>query len=397
MTDAATVEATLARFLEEHPVASTPDRELREARFDAGLAFVSHEPGFGGLAADPALQPIVDEAFAQAGAADWSGRNVIGLGMAAPTIHAHGTTEQKQRLLRPLFSGEEIWCQLFSEPGAGSDLAALSTRATRTDDSWSVSGQKVWTTLAHVARWGLLLARTDPDAPKHRGLTYFILDMHAPGVEVRPLRQITGEAEFNEVFFDDVAVPDAGRLGPVGAGWNVAMTTLMNERLSLGGRIVARGEGPIAALVATWQQGAEQGAVEPADLDRVMALWARSEAARLTNVRANDTAGRGTPGPEASIAKLQMAELNQAIYDLSVELAGPDGLGFPSYAETRPTAAAVHGGSGDIRYDYLRSRANSIEGGTSEVLRNILGERVLGLPPEPRVDKNLPWNKVPRS
>ena len=391
------VRAHVADFLAGHPLDTTPDRELREARFDAGLAFVHFAPGFGGLDADPAWHADVEELLAHPGGPDWAARNVIGLGMAAPTIHAHGTDEQKRRYLRPLFSGEEIWCQLFSEPGAGSDLAALSTRAVRDGTGWRVNGQKVWTTLAHVARWGLLLARTDPDQPKHKGLTYFLIDMTSPGVEVRPLRQLTGEAEFNEVYFDDAFVPDSQVLGEVGGGWTVAMTTLMNERLSLGGRVVERGEGPIGQAIEAYRAATLAGRAEPGDLDRLMQLWTRAEAARLTNVRAAEAGARGRPGPEGSIAKLQMAELNKAIYDLALDFVGEDALLFASYAETRPDFTTVHGGSGDLRYDYLRSLANSIEGGTSEILRNVLGERVLGLPGEPRVDKDIPWSQVPRS
>jgi 3-oxochol-4-en-24-oyl-CoA dehydrogenase len=384
-------------LLAAHPVATTPDRELRAARFDVGLAFVHFETGFGGRGADFSEQADVEDVFAAAGAADWSARNVIGLGMAAPTIHAHGTDEQKRRFLRPLFTGEEIWCQLFSEPGAGSDLAALASRAVAVPGGWRVTGQKVWTTLAHVARWGLLLARTDPEQPKHRGITYFLLDMTTPGVDVRPLRQLTGEAEFNEVYLDDVFVPDDAVLGTVGGGWPVALTTLMNERVSLGGRSVQRGSGPSAGLVETYREARLAGRVGDAELDRVMRLWIRAEAARLTNQRAAEQLRRGMPGPEGSIAKLQMAEGNKAIYDLCVEMRGAAALPYRGYTEVRPDAAAVHGGSGDVSYDYLRSLANSIEGGTSEVLRNILGERVLGLPPEPRGDKDTPWSQLRRS
>jgi alkylation response protein AidB-like acyl-CoA dehydrogenase len=369
-------QALLAR----HPVATTDDRDLRAARFDAGLAFVHFDCGHGGRGGDVRDQADVEEVFRAAGAADWSGRNVIGLGMAAPTIHAHGTDEQKQRHLKPLFTGQEIWCQLFSEPGAGSDLASVAARATRVPGGWQVTGQKVWTTLAHVARWGLLLARTDPAQPKHRGLTYFLLDMTSPGIEVRPLRQLTGEAEFNEVFLDDVPVPDAAVLGEVNGGWTVALTTLMNERVSLGGRPAERGTGPSGQLVECYRAARAAGRAGDAELDRVMRLWLRAEAARVTNQRAMERLRRGAPGPEGSIAKLQMAEGNKAIYDLSVELLGQDALLYRGYDETRPQAAAVHGGSGDLRYDYLRSLANSIEGGTSEVMRNVLGERVLGLP-----------------
>ena len=384
-------------LLVAHPVAETPDRELRAARFDAGLAFVHFDAGYGGRGGDVTEQGEVEHVFREAGAADWSARNVIGLGMAAPTIHMHGTVDQKKRFLRPLFVGEEIWCQLFSEPGAGSDLAGLGTRAVQVPGGWRVRGQKVWTTLAHVAQWGLLLARTDPEQPKHRGITYFLLDMASPGIDVRPLRQLTGESEFNEVYLDDVFVPDAAVLGEVGGGWPVALTTLMNERVSLGGRPAQRGSGPSVALVETYQQSHAAGLAGDAELDRVMRLWLRAEAARLTNVRAAEQLHRGTPGPEGSIAKLQMAEGNKAIYDLCAELLGDHGLVYRGYAETRPEVAAVHGGSGDITYDYLRSLANSIEGGTSEVLRNVLGERVLGLPLEPRIDKDAPWSGLRRA
>ena len=209
--------------------------EFLSARFDAGLAAVHYPVGHGGLGLPRALQPAADAEFASAGAPQLDPRrNVIGLGMAAPTIIAFGTDEQIDRWLKPLWLAEEIWCQLFSEPGAGSDLAGLATRAVRDGDEWIVNGQKVWTSLAHEARWGLLLARTDPDVPKHAGLSYFVIDMHGPGVEVRPLRQLTGEAEFNEVFLTDARVPDANRLGDVGAGWRVANATLMNERVSIG-------------------------------------------------------------------------------------------------------------------------------------------------------------------
>lgn len=231
------VEAVLA----EHDPATTDAVTFHRARFDAGLAWVHFPIGLGGRAVDREAQPFVDALFEQAGSPDNNAAiNGIGLGMAAPTILAHGSTEQQQRFLRPLWSGEEIWCQLFSEPGAGSDLAAIATRAVRDGDDWVVNGQKVWTSVAHKARLAILVARTDPSQPKHAGLTYFICDMTAPGVEVRPLRQITGEAEFNEVFLTDVRIPDAHRLGKEGEGWRVATTTLNNERVSIGGRTAPR-------------------------------------------------------------------------------------------------------------------------------------------------------------
>ncbi|OHV06970.1 acyl-CoA dehydrogenase [Mycobacterium talmoniae] len=397
--DAAALDEDLTRFLINHPppdpADTAADRAFREARFDAGLAVVSCAHGHGGRGLDPSLQPLVEQRMAHAGAADHTARNVIGLGMALPTIHAHGTDEQKTRYLRPCFTGAEIWCQLFSEPGAGSDLAALATRAVRDGDAYVVDGQKIWTSLGHVAHWGILLARTDPDVPKHRGLTYFLLDMHTPGVEVRPLRQLTGEAEFNEVYLTGVRIPARNVLGDVGQGWQVAMTTLANERVSLGGRPAERGSGPIGQLAEMYRTAHAAGLIDAATTEQVMLLWTRAEAARLTNARAAAQFGR-QPGPEGSIAKLQMSELNKAIYELCVDLSGDDGLLIDDYAVTAPDFTAVHGGA-DIRKAWLRSLANSIEGGTSEILRNVLGERVLGLPGEPRTDRDIAWKDTRRS
>src|SRR3984957_11914770 len=230
---AADLRAAVRSFCAEHDPAATSRAAFLSARFDAGLAAVHYPVGHGGLGLPRTLQPVADEEVARVGGPRLrEGRHGTGLAMAAPTIIAFGNDEQKTWWLKPLWLGDEIWCQLFSEPGAGSDLAGLATRAVRDGDEWVVNGQKVWTSLAHHARWGLLLARTDPDVPKHQGLSYFIVDMHAPGVEVRPLRQLTGEAEFNEVFLTDVRGPDAHRLGDVGEGWKVANATLMNERVS---------------------------------------------------------------------------------------------------------------------------------------------------------------------
>jgi alkylation response protein AidB-like acyl-CoA dehydrogenase len=390
------VERLVKEFLAEHPADSTPDRELRAARFEAGLAFVHFDKGFGGLGLDSSYQGLVERMFLDAGAEDWMSRNVIGLGMAAQTIHTHGTDEQKAKYLPPLFTGEEIWCQLFSEPGAGSDLASLATRAVPEDGGFRVNGQKIWTSLAHVARRGLLVARTDPNLPKHRGLSYFVLDMTLPGVEVRPLRQITGQAEFNEVYLTDVLIPSDDLLGSVGEGWRVAITTLANERVAIGGRNSRRGEGAIRAAVAEFRAAAAAGRASAEDRDRLLRLWTQAEAARLTNVRASAQKGGKTPGPQGSIAKLQYAELNKAIYELCVDLRGLDGMLINDYTESRPDRSSGAGGA-DVRRAFLRSLANSIEGGTSEVMRNILGERVLGLPGEPRTDRDLPWKDVPRS
>jgi alkylation response protein AidB-like acyl-CoA dehydrogenase len=296
-----------------------------------------------------------------------------------------------------MFTAEERWCQLFSEPGAGSDFAGLACRAVRDGDEWVVNGQKVWNTLAHLGDRGMLVTRTDPDAPKHKGMTYFGLDMHAPGVEVRPLRQITGEAEFNEVYLTDVRIPDSDRIGDVGEGWRVALTTLMNERVSIGGgesTTAARG-GEAAEAMKIWHD-LPDGARTPVRLDRMMQVWSRGEVMRLTNLRSSQLASVGTPGPVGSIAKLAMAELNKAVYDVCLDLLGADGqIGF-DYTFRRPEKIEASGGQGP-RYAFLRVRANSIEGGTSEIMRNILGEQVLGLPGEPRVDKDVAWSQVPRS
>ncbi len=368
------------------------------AQFDRGLAWVHFPVGAGGLALSPAEQVRVLTRLSAASAPSAMMRNVIGYGMVAPTLVVHGTPAQQARYLRPLFTGEEVWCQLFSEPGAGSDVAALATRAERDGDVWRISGQKVWTTLAHVSAYGLLIARTDPDLPKHRGITAFIVDMHAPGVEVRPLYQITGEAEFNECFFADVAVPDAQRLGDEGQGWAVSITTLMNERVSIGGGVPARDSGLIGEALRLWRAQWQDRRDEHArsTRDRLVASWVRNEVARLTNWRAADLRRAGTPGPEGSAAKLIFAEENQRTSALCVDLLGADGMLYGSdYPLVRPSASAFN--ATDPRKAFLRMRANSIEGGTSEVMRNIIGERVLGLPGEPRLDKDIAWRDVPRS
>jgi alkylation response protein AidB-like acyl-CoA dehydrogenase len=380
-------------FLAEHDPATTPAAEFNSARFDAGLAAVHYPAGHGGLGLSRSLQSAVDEEFAKGGAHELDPRrNVIGLGMAAPTIIAFGTDEQKTRWLKPLWTAEEIWCQLFSEPGAGSDLAGLGTRAVRDGDEWIVNGQKVWTSLAHEARWGLLLARTDPDVPKHAGLSYFVIDMHQPGVEVRPLRQLTGQAEFNEVFFTDARVPDANRLGDIGAGWRVAQTTLMNERVSIGSsRSVPREQSAIAFAAAEWRTHPELRTHELHH--RLLRLWAEAEVARLAGERLRQQLAAGEPGPEGSAAKLVFARLNQEISGWEIDFGAADGLRYDDWTMHRGSVTDYARGPG---YRYLRSRGNSIEGGTSEVLRNIIAERVLGLPSEPRTDTGVAWKDLPR-
>jgi alkylation response protein AidB-like acyl-CoA dehydrogenase len=389
----ADLRARVRAFCAEHDPATTPRAAFLSARFDAGLAAVHYPVGHGGLGLPRALQPAADEEFARAGSARPDDRrNVIGLGMAAPTIIAFGTDEQKSRWLKPLWLADEIWCQLFSEPGAGSDLASLATRAVKDGDEWVVNGQKVWTSLAHRARWGLLLARTDPDVPKHAGLSYFVLDMHAGGVEVRPLRQLTGEAEFNEVFLTDVRVPDASRLGDVGAGWRVANATLMNERVSIGNATSApREAGSIGFAANEWRQHPELRTHELHQ--RLLSLWAQAEVARLAGERLRQQIAAGEPGPEGSAAKLTFARLNQEISGFETEFLGASGLTYDDWSMRRAGSSDWARGA---PYRYLRARANSIEGGTSEILRNIIAERVLGLPAEPRTDTKVPWKDLPR-
>lgn len=373
--------------------------EFRGAQFDAGLAWVHLPEGSGGLGLPPRFQRTVDAALREAGAAFPGIRQFFGLTMAGPTIATNGSEEVRGRLLRRAFTGDDVWCQLFSEPGAGSDLAGLACRAERDGDEWIINGQKVWNTGAHLADRGMLVTRTDPTVPKHKGMTYFALDMHAPGVEVRPLRQITGEAEFNEVYLTDVRVPDADRIGDVGEGWRVAMTTLSNERTTIGGGgggAPGPGSGAIAEAVRIWKEepNVDHSAV---NRDRLMRLWSFAEALRLTNLRAAQNRKAGNPGPEGSIAKLAFAEVNEDIYELCVDLLGAAALVDYDYTMRRSEMIGLVGPPGSSRKLFLRSRANSIEGGTSEIQRNIIGERVLGLPGEPRTDKQIPWAEVPRS
>ncbi|MFN2518608.1 MAG: acyl-CoA dehydrogenase family protein [Jatrophihabitantaceae bacterium] len=396
-------EDDVRRRVQEFLEAQDPhgDRlEFLRAQFDAGLAWVHFPAGLGGLGASRALQSVVDAELAGAGAPTNDPRRIgIGLGMAAPTILVHGTDEQRQGWLRPLWTGEDVWCQLFSEPGAGSDLAALGTRAVREapDGDWVVNGQKVWTSQAHEARWAILVTRSDPDVPKHQGMTYFALDMTSAGVEVRPLRQLTGEAEFNEVFLTDVRIPDAHRLGDIGDGWRVAQTTLMNERVAIGGGSAPRESGAISAVAATWRTRPELRTA--AAHDELMRLWVEAEATRLTGLRLRQQLAVGSPGPEGSAAKLAFARLNQEITGFELDLLGAEGLRYDDWSSDtwrseRPTSVDFLGRSPGYRY--LRAKGNSIEGGTSEILRNIIAERVLGLPGEVRVDKTVAWKDLPR-
>ena len=325
--------------------------------------------------------------------------NPLGLNLTAAALFAHGTHEQRLRFLPKIVSNEETWCQLFSEPGAGSDLASLSTRAVADGDGWRVTGQKVWTTWAHLADYGVLLARTDPDVPKRQGITYFLIAMHQPGVEVRPLRHMGGESEFNEVYLDDAVVPDSQRVGAVGDGWRVARATLSGERQMVSGsgsggvdRIGGSGTRPLIRLALERSaQGLPHGWEDEHVRHGLTRLWCEEQIRAWTNARVRAGLAAGLPpGPESSIGKVHGSELNQRIQAVAARMLGLHGTAWPgtagSYAEDMP--AQVRG--------MLRSRANTIEGGTTEVNKNILAERVLGLPKEPDSWEGKPWREVPR-
>jgi len=336
-------------------------RDWQRRLHDAGWAGISWPKEYGGRGATLIEQAIFSEEMARAKAP--APANVLGLVMGGPVVIAHGTEEQKERFLEPILSAEEIWCQGFSEPESGSDLASLKTRAVRDNGSWRVSGQKVWTTYAHEAKWCMLLARTDTDAPKHKGLTYFICDMEQEGVEVRPLRQITGEAEFNEIFFEGAHVDEENLVGGEGNGWMVAITTLMHERAGLGAASAISARRDLDELIS---QINERGlGDDPLIRQRIAELKIGVEALRLGALRALTQQMKvGIPGPEGSIAKWEWATLNQKLTELAADVLGPDAL-------RRGT---------EWSYRLLRSRANSIEGGTTDVMKNIVAERVLGLP-----------------
>jgi alkylation response protein AidB-like acyl-CoA dehydrogenase len=331
---------------------------------DAGYAGLTWPKEYGGSGAPYSHQAILLEELARAEAPQHMG--VIGLGMAGPTIIAHGSEAQKTRYLQKIMTAEEIWCQGFSEPDAGSDLAAARTSARLEGDHFVVDGQKVWSSFAHIADWCILVTRSDPASVKHAGLTYLLVDMHAPGVEVRPLRQITGEAEFNEIFFTAVEVPVENVVGDIGQGWAVAMTTLLHERATLGFALTASLEVNLRKLI-TLARGRTDD--DPILRDRIAQEWIELQALRFTNNRAlTQLIKTGMPGPEGSVSKLQWSEANQRLTKLALEVLGPE-------------AQLWNGdGAGYWQYQQLRSRGNTIEAGTSEILRNIIAERVLGLP-----------------
>jgi alkylation response protein AidB-like acyl-CoA dehydrogenase len=358
-------------WLDEHPQPS--GRELAEAGYVA-----PHWPEPWGLGADPIQQLLVDDELRRAGV--HRPVNPIGIGWAGPTLLYAGSDQQKQRYLFPLLAGEEMWCQLFSEPGAGSDLASLSTRAVRDGDEWVVTGQKIWTSLAQLARFGILIARTDPDVAKHRGISYFVCPMDAPGITIRPIIEMTGAHTFNEVFLDEVRLPAENLVGQEGQGWDLAKVTLANERVSLssGGALWGRGPTVDDLVEATRRAG---GLTDPVLRDRLMRLYVEGEVLRLTRLRTVSARIRGdAPGPEASVGKVMADELGQKLFGLANDLAGPAGMLTDVGPLGQPVELWHHG--------FLFAPALTIGGGTSEVQRNIIAERALGLPHEPDATGN---------
>ncbi|NBU15936.1 MAG: acyl-CoA dehydrogenase [Actinobacteria bacterium] len=368
-------------WLAAHPSASA--RDLAESGYVA-----PHWPEPWGLGADPVHQLIIDDEFARAGVKRPS--NQIGIGWAAPTIIHAGTDEQKERYVLPALAGEEIWCQLFSEPGAGSDLASLGTRAVRDGDEWVVNGQKIWTTGAHYSRFGILIARTDPVAPKHKGITYFICPMDLPGIEVRNIRNIAGADSFNEVFFTDVRIPHANVVGEVNDGWRLAKVTLGNERVSLSSSGVLWGAGPTAADIV--DEARRAGVGDAVMRQRIAAIWSEHVILDIIRLRTLTARLRGEqPGPEASIRKIMADEHGQRAMEIARDLIGADAM-LVGTREGEKTLRSRSWYSG-----YMFSRALTIGGGTGEVQRNILGERVLGLPAEPDESTGRPWSDTMRN
>ena len=358
-----------------------------------GLVVPTWQPEHGGLGVGNSVARALEEVLAPL---RLSRLNPLGLNNAAAALFSHGTEEQRRRFLPPIVRNEEKWCQLFSEPGAGSDLASLATRAVQAgageDADWVINGQKVWTTWAEEADFAILLARTDPEAPKHKGITYFLLDMHQPGVEVRPLRQITGEAEFNEVFIDNARIPDAHRVGEVNDGWRVSASTLSSERQMVSGSGsggMGRLGGSSAERLITLAQETGRWS-DPVVRNKVMRLWAQEQVRRWTNARVRAALSAGqSPGAASSIGKVHQATLNQQIQDLMVDLLGTDAIAWPATEDPDALPRDVQG--------MMRSLANGTEGGTTDINKNILGERVLGLPKEPDPWKGKPWKDIPRS
>jgi alkylation response protein AidB-like acyl-CoA dehydrogenase len=397
--DASELAAKVEELLVRYPPATTEPEVFLRAQYDAGLGWVHYPVGYGGSGASMDLQSAVDDRLAEAKAPP-SGRvtNPIGAGQCAATVLAFGSEEQKQHYLPALFTGVAQWCQLFSEPGSGSDLSSLATRAVRDGDEWIVNGQKVWTSGAQYARYALLLARTDPDAEKHAGLTAFAIDMHAQGVDVRPLRQMNGGADFNEVFLSDVRIPDSERLGDVGAGWMVSNATLAQERYNMP-RIPNRGDGVIAGVVSAWQAREDKTSPEALVIkDLLLQHWVAAEVLRLLQARAAMLRAAGGSGPEGSLGKLATSVLYRRLAEFGPAILGADAMlidGYQGRSMMRPDAG--QNGQYMIQQSLVGSPGMSIAGGTDEIQRNIIGDRVLGLPREPSVDKGVPWSQTLRN
>ena len=388
----AAFRAAARTFLEEHGPRALPDyfdadveldhdaflslwRPWQRKLFDAGWASITWSKEYGGRGLGPIEQIVWNQELARAGICE--SLFVVGIGLAGPTLIAHGSEEQKRRYLEPMLRGDEIWCQLFSEPGAGSDLAALGTRAVRDGDDWIVTGQKTWCSGGHYGDYGILLARTDPSVPKHKGITYFLLDMHSPGVEVLPLRQMTGGLHFNEVFLNDVCVPDSARLGPEGAGWAAAMTTLMNERIHIGGV-----EGWLNFDDLADHARENRRWLDPVLRDDLARLYTWVRSLELLNARVITKLGHGEiPTSESSVMKLALARIVSKASKLGIDLLGPDALRR----------------RGTWQNQFLGAPALHIAGGTDEVQKNVAAERVLGLPREPRTDHEVAFEDLPAS
>ncbi len=343
---------------------------------------------YGGLSGEPWMQQIVREESSKYRLPTVM-INILGVGLAGPTLIEHGTDEQKERYLKKILTAEEVWCQLFSEPGSGSDLASVATKAEKVDGEWIVNGQKVWTSIAQASKFGMLLARTNPDLPKHEGLSYFIVPMDAEGVDVRPLRQATGSAEFSEVYFTDVRIPDHNRVGDEGDGWRVARTTLMNERVALSGLSMDPSSMFGGVRKDPWESFLDTvgDREDPNNRQWVAQTYIEREAREITSFRANSARIKGeSPGPEGGVTKVFNAEHNKRRSAFTMNANGPAAIAW--MPDDRQAEARAH--------SFLRARANSIEGGTSEILRNQMGERILGLPREPAVDKGVAWKEVKR-
>ncbi|MCV7413540.1 hypothetical protein AWC05_02470 [Mycobacterium florentinum] len=383
------VDRRVTELLAEADPRTTDLETFLGKQFDAGLAFVDYPVGKGGLALPAGLQRRIDDQLDAAGAHRAFLLNPVGVGMLPPTLLRHGTEEQQRRFLRPAFAGQEIWCQLFSEPGAGSDLAGLSTRAVRDGADWVINGQKIWTSLAHKATWGILLARTDPELPKHQGITYFIVNMRQPGIRVRPLKQLNGQSDFNEVLLDDVKVPDTDRIGGVGEGWAAARTTLSSERAALSGAGTGAANIGGSAVERLVELAITNGRWrDPVARSRIVDLVIESTLIRATNQRRRAALRSGrSVGAEGAVTKIGAGLHNRRLQEAFLDIAAATAL---AWDDQTPRGGRIASG-------YLRAQANTIEGGTSNVLRDVIAERVLGMPRDPaELPRSTPWKDIPR-